>query len=157
MSDNHKNKSKEDLKKLAEEFDEQLDNSKVDVNVLHQATEAYRFAIANDIKPGEDIVPSIVIYYKYANWKNWKDLEPYPNFFKEFLKLFKRFRPRKKSATGYYLDKTKFDLTRDGIREATLKVQVHHEKKRKQKEIIKKIKQTKKRIVEQAKREEKEE
>lgn len=151
------NKSAEELKKLAEQFSEDLDSANSGSLVhLENASESYKFAIANDIKPGEDAIPSVIIYYTYASWKNWKDLQPYSAFFKEFIKLFKRHRPRKAGCTGYFLDKSKFDLTTDGIRNATLKVQVHHEKQKKLKENSKKAKEARRWNIAQRQKQEKE-
>lgn len=74
-------------------------------------SEAHRFAVHFDMKPGSYRVRSAVVYELYKKWKNNSKYQTKTKFFTDFSKIFE------KGSTGkfnyYLLDPTPFHLSDD--------------------------------------------
>lgn len=97
--------NKTDIEKLLEIAKTPTQVSPQDIKPL---SEAHRFALHYEIKPGEYKVRSALIYEMYKNWKNGKNLQTKTKFFSDFAKIFQKF--KNSDYIFYMLDPTPFNL-----------------------------------------------
>lgn len=76
--------------------------------------EAHRFVVSHGLEAGEHKVRPFVIYDKYKQWKDKKNIQKKPAFFKDFARIFDR---KIDSTNSYYmLNRTLLEVE-DGVEE----------------------------------------
>lgn len=94
----------EELMNIAENSDE--------VFIPEENCDAFKFAYALNLKPGDTLVQNFIIYEKYKEWKGPHANHQHPiSFFRDFKKRYKRV--QRYGETSYKLDPAPFDLSQD--------------------------------------------
>lgn len=92
-----------------------LENSKDEVVIMGQLTQAAQFAYELEIEQGDSKIPASLIYYTYKLWRNTRKRQPKSPFFREFNELFEA---KRDSTQRYYLLNPKsFNLTDEMLAE----------------------------------------
>ena len=76
---------------------------------IQYLSEAHRFAVHYKIEPGKYKVRSAVVYELYKKWKDNKHLQTKTKFFREFSKIFDKWKDE--SYVYYLLDPSPFHLS----------------------------------------------
>jgi len=93
VQQNDSNKDLEAMLELAEQ----------DLNDFNENKDSHAAKFIRDltIEPGEDFIPSFIIYYIYCFWRS-RDRDPLNGFIRDFAKIFER--KSKNGESGFYLD-----------------------------------------------------